>query len=55
MSTICYSEDNGKTWKYGNGVPHSTSECQVVELQDGAIMIINLATINQTFLSSSSA
>lgn len=39
MSTICYSTDNGKTWKYGNGVPHSTSECQVVELQDGAIMI----------------
>lgn len=39
MSTICYSTDNGKSWKYGNGVPHATSECQVVELQDGAIMI----------------
>ena len=39
MSTICYSEDNGRTWHYGNGVPHSTSECQVVELQDGSIMI----------------
>lgn len=39
MSTICYSADHGKTWHYGNGVPHATSECQVVELQDGAIMI----------------
>ena len=39
MSTICYSKDGGKTWHYGNGVPHSTSECQVVELNDGSIMI----------------
>ena len=39
MSTICYSTDGGKTWTYGNGVPHKTSECQVVELQDGSIMI----------------
>ena len=39
MSTICYSTDGGKNWTYGNGVPHKTSECQVVELQDGAIMI----------------
>ncbi len=39
MSTICYSEDGGKNWAYGNGVPHSTSECQVVELEDGSIMI----------------
>lgn len=39
MSTICYSKDGGKTWHYGNGVPHATSECQVVELKDGSIMI----------------
>ena len=39
MSTICYSKDGGKNWVYGNGVPHSTSECQVVELNDGSIMI----------------
>lgn len=39
MSTICYSTDGGKNWAYGNGVPHATSECQVVELQDGSIMI----------------
>lgn len=46
MSTICYSTDNGKTWHYGNGVPHRTSECQVVELQDGSIM---LTCRNETF------
>lgn len=39
MSTICYSTDGGKNWVYGNGVPHRSSECQVVELQDGSIMI----------------
>ena len=39
MSTICYSTDGGKNWVYGTGVPHATSECQVVELQDGGIMI----------------
>lgn len=39
-STICYSRDNGKTWQTGGGgVPHRTSECQVVELADGSIMI----------------
>lgn len=39
MSTICYSKDGGKNWVYGAGVPHSTSECQIVELEDGSIMI----------------
>lgn len=40
QSTICYSKDNGKTWKTGgSGVPHPTSECQIVELNDGSIMI----------------
>lgn len=46
MSTICYSTDHGKSWHYGNGVPHRTSECQVVELQDGSIM---LSCRNETF------
>lgn len=39
MSTICYSSDGGKNWKYGKGVPHSTSECQVAELADGSLML----------------
>ena len=38
-STICYSEDNGKNWKMGTGLPHATSECQVVELKDGSLML----------------
>lgn len=38
-STICYSKDGGKTWKMGNGLPHATSECQVVELLDGSLML----------------
>ena len=38
-STICYSKDNGKTWKMGTGLPHSSSECQVVELKDGTLML----------------
>ena len=38
-STICYSKDGGKTWKMGNGVPAKTSECQVVELEDGSLML----------------
>ncbi len=39
MSTICYSTDGGKNWAYGTGVPHKTSECQVVELADGSLML----------------
>ncbi len=39
MSTICYSTDGGRNWVYGTGVPHSTSECQVVELADGTLML----------------
>ena len=38
-STICYSKDGGKTWKMGEGVPEKTSECQVVELADGSLML----------------
>lgn len=38
-STICYSKDNGRTWKMGEGIPEKTSECQVVELKDGSLML----------------
>jgi len=38
-STICYSIDNGKNWVYGTGLPRRTSECQVVELEDGSLML----------------
>ena len=39
QSTICYSKDNGKNWAYGAGVGVSSSECQVVELTDGSLML----------------
>ena len=39
MATICYSKDGGKNWAFGEGVPHATSESQVVELADGSVMI----------------
>lgn len=38
-ATICYSKDNGKTWVYGEGIPHLSSECVAVELEDGSIML----------------
>lgn len=39
MSTLCVSKDGGKTWQYGTGIPHATSECQVAELKDGSLML----------------
>ena len=38
-STICYSKDGGKTWKMGTGLPVASSECQVVELKDGSLVL----------------
>jgi len=40
-STIIYSKDHGKTWQIGTGVPHDqeTTEAQVVELDDGSLML----------------
>lgn len=38
-STICYSEDGGKKWKMAPPIPAKTSECQVVELEDGSLML----------------
>lgn len=39
-STIVYSKDNGRKWSVGEGViPGATSECQVVELSDGSLML----------------
>ncbi len=38
-STICYSRDGGRKWKMAPPIPAKTSECQVVELKDGALML----------------
>ncbi len=38
-STIIYSKDKGKTWNVGSGAKSNTTEAQVVELQDGSLML----------------
>ena len=39
FSTIVWSDDQGETWRVGTGAKRSTCESQVVELNDGSIMI----------------
>lgn len=38
-STIISSKDRGKTWKVGTGAKSKTTEAQVVELDDGTLML----------------
>lgn len=38
-STVIWSSDQGKTWTIGTEVPCSTCESQVVELNDGELML----------------
>lgn len=38
-STIIYSEDHGETWHVGSGARPNTTEAQVVELEDGQLML----------------
>jgi sialidase-1 len=38
-SSLIWSKDHGTTWHMGTGVKPKTTECQLVELADGAIMI----------------
>ena len=38
-STIIYSSDQGDTWKIGTGAKSNTTEAQVVELNDGSLML----------------
>ncbi len=39
FSTIVWSDDHGKTWHSGEGARKSTCESQVVELNDGSLML----------------
>ena len=38
-STIIYSKDHGTTWAIGTGAKSNTTEAQVVELNDGSLML----------------
>ena len=38
-ATLIYSKDHGLTWNIGSGLRKETTEAQVVELDDGTIMI----------------
>jgi len=38
-STIIYSKDRGATWKIGTGARSNTTECRIVELTDGSLML----------------
>ncbi len=39
FSTLIYSKNNGQTWQAGTGAKSNTTEAQVVELNDGSIML----------------
>ncbi len=39
FSNITWSKDGGKTWTTGNPATRNTTECAVVELQDGSLML----------------
>lgn len=50
FSNITYSKDGGKTWRTSNqalDVPAGTTECAVVELSDGALMLNMRANSNR--------
>jgi sialidase-1 len=38
-STIIWSKDHGKTWNIGTGAKSNTTEAQVIELNDGGLML----------------
>ncbi len=38
-STIVYSKDGGETWQIGTGAKPNTTEAQVVQLDDGSLML----------------
>src|SRR5262249_57024940 len=38
-SHVIYSDDGGQTWKIGGILGPETNECQVVEREDGALLI----------------
>ena len=55
LNSACYSDDNGKTWKLGKTAPPCketgpySSECQIVELKDGSILMSSREERNSKF------
>jgi sialidase-1 len=45
-SHVIYSDDNGESWQLGGVVGDKVNECQVVELQDGSLLI-NMRSYHQ--------
>ena len=39
FSTVLYSKDHGESWHFGKGAKPNTTESQVVELNDGSLML----------------
>lgn len=38
-SHVVYSDDHGKSWKIGGSADYGTNECQVIERQDGTLLL----------------
>jgi sialidase-1 len=38
---VFYSDDHGRTWRLGGTIGQDTSECQLVELADGRLMVVS--------------
>lgn len=50
FSTITYSKDGGRNWMTGNPAYHlSTTECTVVQLSDGSVMLNMRTNANKEF------
>jgi sialidase-1 len=47
-STIIWSKDQGKTWNIGTGAKSNTTEAQVIELNDGGLMLNMRDNRNET-------
>jgi len=39
VSHVIYGDDRGKTWRIGGSTGEQTNECQVVELEDGSLLL----------------
>jgi len=46
-SHVIYSDDHGQTWQLGGTISPAVNECQVVELDDGTLMM-NMRNYNRT-------